>query len=242
MRLLNYPFEQGESFGALSWLEISEILEYFKETGAVHKSGSKFFWMAENFPAADISLRSASPNNIVLQSSTDGKLVTIGEVDRESASWMVHPEAIYLHQGETYLVDDLDLDANLAHLKPVEVDFYTRPQRETEIQLLELIEQNTQHRSQKILWRNSGDIRGGRAIGKFRWGTNENLGYGEVSLPPSQLQTTGYWLSLTDQTHYRIAIRWVMEQFPQLLWGQLASPAKCGSSTGSISLSILWIT
>ena len=35
---------------------------------------------------------------------------------------------------------------------------------------------------------------------KVRWGTNENLGYGEVSLPPSQLQTTGYWLALTDQT------------------------------------------
>ena len=235
------PFEQGESFGALSWHEISEILEYFKETGAIHKSGSKFFWMAENFPAAEISLRSASPNNIVLQSSQDGKLVTVGEVDRESASWMVHPDAIYLHQGETYLVDDLDLDANLAHLKPVDVDFYTRPQRETEIQLLDLIEQNTNSRAQKSY----GEILvTSKVVGyrKVRWETNENLGYGEVSLPPTQFQTTGYWLSLTNQIIDRTPIRRILEQFSQLLRIQLASPAKCGASTGSISLSILWIT
>ena len=97
------PFEQGESFGALNWLEISEFLEYLVETGNLHKSGAKYFWMAEEFPAAGISLRSASPNNIILQSTVGDKTITIGEVDRESAPWMVHPEAIYLHQGEIVL-------------------------------------------------------------------------------------------------------------------------------------------
>jgi DEAD/DEAH box helicase domain-containing protein len=35
---------------------------------------------------------------------------------------------------------------------------------------------------------------------KIRWGTNENLGFGDVELPPSQLQTTGYWLSISKKT------------------------------------------
>lgn len=39
---------------------------------------------------------------------------------------------------------------------------------------------------------------------KVRWGTNENLGYGEVTLPPSQLQTTGYWLTLSDEAVNRL--------------------------------------
>ncbi len=192
------PFTQGESFGTLDWQNISEFLEYLKETGTLHKSGEKFFWMAEEFPAAGISLRSASPNNIVLQSFEGSKPITIGQVDRASASWMVHPEAIYLHQGESYLVDELDLEGNLAQLRPVEVDFYTRPQRETEIQLLELKE------AQPTLGANKshGEILvTSQVVGyrKVRWGTNENLGYGEVNLPPSQLQTTGYWLALSEE-------------------------------------------
>jgi len=193
------PFEEGESFGSLDWREISEFLVYLQETGALHKSRGKFFWMAEDFPAAGISLRSASPHNIVLQTFTGEKNITIGEVDHASAPWMVHPEAIYLHQGETYLVDDLDLEGNLAHLRPIEVDFYTRPQRETEIQLLEL--------KGKILTQGASKSHGeiqvtSQVVGykKVRWGSNENLGYGEVTLPPSHLQTTGYWLALTDKT------------------------------------------
>jgi DEAD/DEAH box helicase domain-containing protein len=197
--LYELHFEEGDSFGDLSWDEISEIFEYLIETGLIHKSGSKFFWMSENFPAAEISLRSASSNKIILQAIINEKQITIGEVDRASASWMVHPEAIYLHQGESFLVEDLDFDSNLAHLKPVDVDFYTRPQRETEIQLLELSKQRSDSKSQISY----GELLvTSKVVGykKVRWETNENLGYGAVSLPPTQLQTTGYWLSLTEQT------------------------------------------
>ncbi|HBY07441.1 MAG TPA: ATP-dependent helicase [Chloroflexi bacterium] len=192
------PFEDGDSFGGLGWREISEFLEYLQENGSLHKSGEKYFWMAEEFPAAGISLRSASPNNIVLQTNDQGQPVTIGVVDHASAPWMVHPEAVYLHQGETFLVESLDLEENLAHLRRVEVDFYTRPQRETEIQLLELAEEQpapgvTKSHGEILV---TTQVVGYR---KVRWGTNENLGYGEVSLPPMQLQTTGYWLALTDE-------------------------------------------
>jgi len=193
------PFEQGETFGNLDWQEIAEFLDYFQETGNLHKSGEKYFWMADDFPAAGISLRSASPNNIILQTLEQGDTTTLGVVDQESASWMVHPEAIYLHMGETYLVDELDLEGNLARLRPVEVDFYTRPQRETEIQLLEIIETQSVRGANK----SHGEIIvTTQVVGyrKVRWGTNENLGYGNLSLPPSQLQTTGYWLALTDET------------------------------------------
>jgi DEAD/DEAH box helicase domain-containing protein len=197
--LYELPFKKGDDFGDLSWDEISEIFEYLIDSGLIHESGSKLFWMSENFPAAEISLRSTSPRNIILQAVIGEKRITIGEVDRASASWMVHPEAIYLHQGESFLVEELDFDSNLAHLRPVDVDYYTRPQRETEIQLLELSKQRTDSKSQISY----GELLvTSKVVGykKVRWETNENLGYGEVTLPPTQLQTTGYWLSLTEQT------------------------------------------
>jgi len=207
------PFESGETFGNLDWQQIVEILDYLQETGSLHKSGEKYFWMAEDFPAAGISLRSASPNNIILQTFEQGKAITLGEVDRESASWMVHPEAIYLHQGETYLVDELDLDGSLARLRSVEVDFYTRPQRETEVQLLELKEVQSVRGASKF----QGEIMvTTQVVGyrKVRWGTNENLGFGEVSLPPSQLQTTGYWVALTDETVSTIQLEGLWNSAP----------------------------
>jgi DEAD/DEAH box helicase domain-containing protein len=197
------PFDQGEIFGTLNWGEISEFLEYIQETGHIHKSGSKYFWMSEDFPASGISLRSASPNNILLQLFDSEKPETIGEVDRESAPWMVHPEAIYLHQGETYLVDELDLDGNQARLISVDVDYFTRPQRETEIQLIKLHDQLTT----EYVSKSQGEIMVTSQVTgyrKIRWGTNENLGSGEVSLPPSQLQTTGYWLALMDKTIHEL--------------------------------------
>jgi len=52
---------------------------------------------------------------------------TIGEVDRYDAQPIVHPHAIYLHRGETYEVERLDLDRNKAIVRKVDVDYYTEP-------------------------------------------------------------------------------------------------------------------
>ena len=193
------PFRAGETFGRVTWRELSEYLDFLRETGDLLKSGTRFFWGGGEFPAAEVSLRSASPRRVTLQSVQNGKITTIGEVDWESAPWMVHPEAIYLHQGETFFVDDLDLEAGTARMRPVDVDFFTRPQRETEIQPLEL----RGRAEARGGFKSHGEIRvTTRVTGyrKIRWGTGETLGYGEVDLPPGELLTTGYWLSLSAET------------------------------------------
>ena len=56
-------------------------------------------------------------------------------MDKISAYWMVHPGAIYLHEGQTYLVDDLDLDENSATMHPVTEDYFTEPQETLDIQI-----------------------------------------------------------------------------------------------------------
>jgi DEAD/DEAH box helicase domain-containing protein len=83
--------------------------------------------MAEGYPAQAISLRSASAETITLQSEIDGLMTTIGSVDIPSAPNMVHPGAVYMHEGLVFLVEDLDLENHIAHLKPTEVDYYTQP-------------------------------------------------------------------------------------------------------------------
>ncbi|AEB11845.1 DEAD/DEAH box helicase [Marinithermus hydrothermalis] len=57
----------------------------------------------------------------------------LGHLDERQAYWEAHPGAIYLHQGEAYLVRNLDLEAREVVLLPSLEDYYTQPRAETEI-------------------------------------------------------------------------------------------------------------
>ena len=85
--------------------------------------------MSDAYPAANISLRSASAENVVLQTAGEERPAAVGEVDLPSAMWMVHPRAVYLHEGQQYFVQELDLEKHAAILIPVSLDYYTEPQR-----------------------------------------------------------------------------------------------------------------
>ena len=116
--------------------QVAEFLQLMEQSQEVHQSGDKYYWMSDGYPAQAISLRSASPNTVVLHAQTADGWKVIGEVDSASADWFVHPEAVYMHEGQTYLVEELDLEQHLAYLKPVEVDYYTQPQRQSTVALL----------------------------------------------------------------------------------------------------------
>jgi DEAD/DEAH box helicase domain-containing protein len=197
------PFQEEETFGGVEMEMVTEILSYLQESGILHKSGQKFFWMADQYPAAEISLRSASPQRILLQNIEADPVVTIGEVDWESAPWMVHPEAVYLHEGETYMVEGLDLESKIATIRPTQVDYYTRPRRETEVHLLEIMAEqpvpggSISHGEITVITQVTG-------FQRVKWGTHENLGFEELSLPPRKLQTQGYWLALDDDVVERL--------------------------------------
>jgi DEAD/DEAH box helicase domain-containing protein len=100
------PFEQGEDFGKVPANQVAEFLQFLHESGVIHQSRGKYFWMAEHYPAERLSLRSASANRVLLQVPQEDAWSTIGEVDIESAPWMVHPQAVYLHEAQTYLVEN----------------------------------------------------------------------------------------------------------------------------------------
>ena len=194
--LFELPFQKGEGFGSLSAETVQEVLEFLTSNKEVHLSQDKYFWMSDAYPAANISLRSASPENVVLQ-TTDDRPQIIGEVDLASAYWMIHPEAIYIHEGQQYFVHELNLDRKVATLTAVALDYYTEPQRETEIQVLSESALTEVHGGEKG-W---GEIQvTTQVVGfkKLRWFTQENLGEAPLDLPPTELQTTGYWLTLSN--------------------------------------------
>jgi DEAD/DEAH box helicase domain-containing protein len=83
------------------------------------------------FPAADISLRSASADSVAVVDAASGEL--LGAVEAERAFTTVHPGAVYLHLGRSYEVRELDLEARRAIVDPFDGDWYTQPKSETEV-------------------------------------------------------------------------------------------------------------
>ncbi|MCI0549526.1 MAG: DEAD/DEAH box helicase [Anaerolineae bacterium] len=219
--MFELPFQKGEGFGAVTAQTIEDYLNFLVENNEAHLSKEKYYWMADQYPAANISLRSASPQSVVLQTTMDDRPLTIGTVDGESATWMTHPGAIYLHEAQSYFVQELNLEEHIARLHPIESDYYTEPLQQTNIEVLSVTEESPSPNGRGVRGEGKGEV-GFKKWGelqvttqvtgfrKRRWYTHEDLGEEPLDMPPSDLQTTGYWLSISEETvtHLRETGAW----------------------------------
>jgi len=192
------PFRVGENLGSLGAEQVGEFLDLLVSNQELHFSADRYFWMADAYPAAGLSLRSASASSVVLQVEDGSKPCSLGQVDLASASWMVHPGAVYLHEARQFFVQELDLVSNRATLKPVDLDYFTEPLLHTDLSLLALTEQLPVPGGTK----NHGGIQVTTQVTGFRkrqWLSGENLGEEPLDMVPSELQTTGYWVTLSEK-------------------------------------------
>jgi len=135
------PFGDKEAFGDL---DVTGILEYLEEERVLRHTAGKYYWMSETYPAQEVSLRSASPENFIIQ-NTSRRNEVLGEVDFFAAPFMIHDEAIYIHQSQTYHIDQLDWDRRIAHARELESDYYTVAESKTDVRVLDLDERERIH-------------------------------------------------------------------------------------------------
>ena len=188
------PFADDEEFGALG----REILQVLAEAGVLNLSGGRFYWMAESYPAEQVSLRTAQIDNFVIIESGP-KARVIGEVDRPAAPVLIHDEAIYIHGGQQYHVDRLDWEEKKAYVTAVDVDYYTDANLAVDLKVLEPFaeeqEQGALHAHGEVAVTYLATI-----FKKIKLETNENIGWGKIHLPQEDLHTASYWLALAPET------------------------------------------
>lgn len=185
------PFADNEVFGIQA---SSEVLEYLVENNVLRHTDGKYYWMSEIFPAEEVSLRSASPDNVVIIDKTHGDRV-IGEIDLFGAPMLVHQEAIYMHESRQYHVDELDWNRKKAYVRAVSVDYYTDAITKTNIKVLTVDEEKAL--SQMLLQYGEVNVStvttGYKKIKLF---SHENVGAGKVYLPEIEMSTSSVWLEL----------------------------------------------
>jgi DEAD/DEAH box helicase domain-containing protein len=96
----------------------------------LRKTPAGYVWAGRDYPAARISLRSATPDAVTVVEVASGSV--LGVVERERAYSTVHGGAVYLHLGEPYRVQTLDLDNRTALVEPFAGDYYTQAKKDTE--------------------------------------------------------------------------------------------------------------
>lgn len=93
--------------------------------------GDRWYHAAAETPQHEVSLRMQDVANVVIQDEQTGE--TLGEVPLGDAEPILHPQAIYMHLGDTYEVQELDIDRRRCSVKRVEVDYYTQPLGGTDV-------------------------------------------------------------------------------------------------------------
>jgi len=200
------PFEDGESFGRYN---PQPILEYLEKNSVLRHVGGKWHWASERYPAEDISLRSASADNFVIFNVAE-KNKTIGEIDYDSAQYFIFPEAVYQHQSQTFIIEELDWDNRTAFARPKDVDYYTEAQAKTDVKVLVTdLTSGFEERGADfpLLRRRLGDVNVTTIVSKYKkikFDSHENVGWGEIHLPPLELQTESYWIVLKPEVCERL--------------------------------------
>lgn len=147
------------------------------------------YWAGTGRPAHGVGLRSGSTDELRI-ARPDGTLV--GTVEMARALQLVHPGAIYLHQGVTYRVCQLDLDDRVALVDLADGGEHTQPRTETELTILGTDDERRTGRAGLGL----GPVRvRSRVVGyrRFDTFTGEQLGQEDLDLPPSELETRAFW-------------------------------------------------
>ena len=191
------PFEQGESYA--EGVDTQELLDYLCEEQILHLTGGRYHWMAEEFPASDLSLRSVTSENfLIIDITRPEHHVVIGEMDRYTVPMLLHEHAIYMHEGQQYQVEKLDFTEKKAYVRSVDVDYFTDADLNTSIKVIDVLKEQQLPGGQMaygevvVTWLVT-------MFKKFKLDTQETLGFGPVDLPELEMPTCACWWALDER-------------------------------------------
>ena len=193
--LFELPMKEEEEFGPST----VELLRYLEEQGVLRQSQGTYYWADRGYPAEQVSLRTATSENVVIIDTTGGGYQVIGEMDLLSAKELIYKGAVYLHRGEQFFVTELDIENKKCFVEETDVNFYTDAVVKTDIKLLQKDEIREHAGTELVL----GDVLVRRQVAKYKklkYHTHENIGYGDIFLPEDEMHTRSFVMVFSPST------------------------------------------
>jgi DEAD/DEAH box helicase domain-containing protein len=101
-----------------------EVLDELVADGVLRRRPAGWFWPStRERPAGSVDIRGSGLGQVAVVEGATGRV--LGTVDGASAPATIHPGAVHLHRGESYLVDELDLDTGVALVRAADPDWRT---------------------------------------------------------------------------------------------------------------------
>jgi len=180
-----------EFFGEL----FDPLVERMEEQGVVSK-GERKFWLLRYRPHDEINIRSVTAEEFQIVNRATG--MSLGTAERWRVFRSLYPGAIYLHMGETYFAEAIDLQKKIAYVQPTVADYYTVPMEHKENEVLSVWTQKPLKFGTAYL----GELKvREQVIGfkRLRLFTDEVLSAEVLDLPPEEFETVGLWFCVDDE-------------------------------------------
>jgi DEAD/DEAH box helicase domain-containing protein len=171
------------------------VLASLERSRLLRRRASGWYWTRRDWASDLADLRGTGAQPVRLVEVKTGRL--LGTVDHARAHATVHAGAVYVHQGETYLVDELDLAESVAVVRADAPDYTTTAREITDMRILD--ERRTADWGAARLVFGSVEV-SSQVVSflKRRFGSGEVLGEEPLDLPPRHLRTRAVWWTLPD--------------------------------------------
>ena len=181
-----------------------ELLWYADELAEdeyIHVRADRWHLTPEvDYPAQMVALRSSGGVFTLVDRETGAVLENVSE---HAAYRQLHPGAVYLHQGESYLVGELDLTSATAYAEPTDAPYYTQARDYTDTRVLRVIRQRQAGRTTAFF----GEVSVANEVVGFKrikHHTDEVLGDEYLDMPTQEYDTAALWFGPTEDAIERI--------------------------------------
>ena len=183
-----------------------ELCAALADKGLLRRRRDGWYWTDSSRPADLVDLRGTAGGPVRVVEEGTGRL--LGTVDPSNAPAAVHAGALYVHQGATYEVGSLDLEARVATAQATVTDLSTHSRSTSDVQILDVRDRRDWGAVEVCF----GQVLVTTQVTSYivrRWPSGQVLAEHPLDLPPQSLQTTGMWWTIPEQllTDAQIAAR-----------------------------------